>query len=113
MKEDGSLGLEGLVLAGAPSIHSTPWLLLALLAGRQRRVTGKISGHFLHQIWYHYVLGVASAERFMYIWDDARRIWSVSLEDAEVQWAMCIIGIIPLFHSLWRFQCLTWITLCK
>ena len=84
MQEDGSLGLEGLVLAGAPSIHSTPWLLLALLPGRQHRVTGKISGDFLHQLWYHCVLGVSGAERFMCIWDDAKRIWSVSLEDAEV-----------------------------
>ena len=46
VQEDGSLGLERLVLAGAPSIHSTPRLLLALLAGRHRRVTWKISGHF-------------------------------------------------------------------
>ena len=84
MQEDGSLGLEGLVLAGAPSIHSTPWLLLALLAGRHHRVTGKISGHFLHQLWYHCVLGVACEERFMCIWEDTKRIWSVSLEDAEV-----------------------------
>ena len=84
VQEDGSLGLERLVLAGAPSIHSTPWLLLALLAGRHHSVTGKISGHFLHQLWYHCVLGVAGAERFMSIWEDTKRIWSVSLEDAEV-----------------------------
>ena len=83
MQEGGSLGL-GLVLAGAPIIHSTPWLLLALLAGRHHRVTGNISGHSLHQLWYHCVLGVAGEESFMCIWNDTKRIWSVTMEDAEV-----------------------------
>ena len=78
----GALGLRE-VLAGAPIIHSTPWFLLALLEGRNHRVTGDISGHSLHQLWYHCVIGVAGEESFMCVWKDAKRIWRI-LEDAEV-----------------------------
>ena len=83
----GNIFITCPVLLVFPEDYSAQPIVLSskdILAGRHHRVTGKISGHFLHQLWYHCVLGVAGEERFMCIWEDTKRIWSVSLEDAEV-----------------------------
>ena len=99
MQEDGSLGLEGLVLAGAPRIHSTPWVLLALLAGRHHRVTGKSQVIFCINFGIIVYLGLPVKKGSCAFGKIPRESGVFPLKMLRCQWAMCIIGMIRLFHS--------------